>query len=129
MLADKGLLVRVQERWDGWHSAEVRLGDVRDVHWLQPDHAPHPLVHAGISCADIVSGDIPHVCDPESAPHLLLVCILKKHALPSVYAELARRADQNTAGAGLARSAAAGADVPYGIARADRGIPEPPPLR
>src|SRR5262249_36829408 len=78
---------------NGWQSAEVRLGDLRDVHWLQPDHAPHELVHAQVSCAAIVSGQIPHACDPGSAPHELRVCVLKKHVVPTAYSELVRSAD------------------------------------
>jgi hypothetical protein len=95
MQPDDGMLIRVQQSWDGWHTAEVRLGDLGNVHWLQPDRAPHPLLHAGISCTSLVTGDLPHHCDPASAPHRLLVCILKRHALPSVYAEIARRADEH----------------------------------
>ena len=97
MQADDETLIRVQQGWDGWHSAEVRFGDLRDVHWFQPDRAPHALVHAYVSCTTVVTGDIPHKCDPETAPHRLLVCILKKHALPSIYAEIARRADEHKA--------------------------------
>jgi hypothetical protein len=87
-------LIRVQSEWDGWRNAEVRFGDLRSVHWLQPTRAPHALVHGYISCSNIVTGDIPHDCDRMSAPHRLLVCILKRHTIPVVYAELARRADE-----------------------------------
>lgn len=87
------MLIRVQSEWDGWRNAEVRFGDLRDVHWFQPPRAPHALVHGYISCSNIATGDIPHDCDRRSAPHRLLVCILKKHTIPPVYAELAQRAD------------------------------------
>jgi hypothetical protein len=87
------MLIRVQSEWDGWRSAELRLGDLQDVHWLQPAEAPHPLVHAYIVCSRIVTGDIPHDCDRTASPHRLLVCILKRHTIPTVYTELARRAD------------------------------------
>ena len=93
MTEQDDLLVRIHGEWKGWQSAEVRLGDLRDVHWHQPVTAPHQLVHAVVSCANIVTGEIPHECDRRSAPHDLLVCVLKRHALPTVYAELARRAD------------------------------------
>lgn len=97
MPADDDMLIRVQAEWDGWRNAEVRLGDLRDVHWFQPPRAPHALVHGCISCSDIATGDIPHDCDPRSAPHRLLVCILKRHTIPPVYAALAQRAgDQRT---------------------------------
>jgi len=94
MPAHDEMLIRVHSAWDGWRNAEVRLGDLRDVHWFQPPRAPHALVHGSISCSSITTGDIPHDCDRRSAPHRLLVCILKKHTIPTVYAELARRADE-----------------------------------
>jgi hypothetical protein len=85
-------LIRVHAEWDGWRSAEVRMRDLHDVHWLRPNGAPRRFVHAFISCTDIVSGDIAHRCEAASAPHRLLVCVLKRHAIPDAYAELARRA-------------------------------------
>jgi len=86
-------LVTVHESWNGWKSAEVRLGDIRGVHWRQPDHAPHELVHAFVSCTDFVHGQIPHHCDG-SAPHQLLICVLKKHAIEDTYNQLVRRASR-----------------------------------
>jgi hypothetical protein len=86
-------LIRVQSEWDGWRNAEVCLGDLLDVHWFQPTRAPQALVHGYIFCSNIATGNIPHDCDRRSAPHRLLVCILKRHTIPAVYAELARRAD------------------------------------
>jgi hypothetical protein len=88
------ILIRIHRQWDGWHSGEVRLADVDDVHWFQPTEAPHALLHAFVRCTDIVSGAIPHDCDAESRPHRLLVCILKRHTISTAYADLARRADE-----------------------------------
>ena len=82
MQAEDRTLIRVQTEWNGWRSAEVRLNDLHDVHWFQPDRAPRPMIHGYISCASIVDGDIPHDCELTAGPHRLLVC----------YAELARRA-------------------------------------
>lgn len=93
MPAHDDMLIRVQSEWDGWRNAEVRLGDLHDVHWFQPTRAPRALVHGYISCSSFATGDIPHDCDRRSAPHRLLVCILKRHTIPAVYAELAQRAD------------------------------------
>ena len=87
------MLIRVLSEWNGWRNAEVRLGDLCDVHWFQPSRAPRPLVHGYMSCSNIITGDVPHDCDRTSAPHRLLVCILKSHTIPVVYAALARRAD------------------------------------
>lgn len=87
------LLIRVHPEWNGWRNAEVRLGDLREVHWFQPDRAPQAIVHGYISCSNVET-EVPHDCDRRSAPHRLLVCVLKKHAIPTVYAELARRADE-----------------------------------
>jgi hypothetical protein len=86
-------LIRVHREWNGCRTAEVRLGDLEQIHWFQPLGAPRPLVHGFVSCASIVSGDIPHECDLADAPHRLFVCVLKKHTVLSAYAELTRRAD------------------------------------
>lgn len=89
---DEDVLVRVHRSWDGWQQAEVKLGSLRNVHWFQPARAPHEMIHAVVSCADIISGEIPHECDGSSAPHDLHVCLVKRHFVPSAYAELVRRA-------------------------------------
>lgn len=83
----------VEHTWDGWRIAEVRLADLHDVHWRQPSGAPRALVHGYISCASIVAGSLPHDCERSGGPHRLLVCVLKKHCAPSMYAFLAERAD------------------------------------
>jgi len=87
-------LISVQREWDGWRSARVRLCDLENIHWLQPGRAPAPLAHGYICCTQIVNGEIPHDCEQTSAPHRLLVCILKRHSAASAYEEIARRADQ-----------------------------------
>jgi hypothetical protein len=97
MQAYEDVAIRVHAEWNGWLNAEVRMGDLRDVHWLQSDHAPHAIVHAYVACSSLTTGRLGHTCEPDSAPHRLLVCILKKHVVPAVYAELARRADQDAA--------------------------------
>ena len=94
MRAEDENLIRVQCDWDGWRTGEVRLGDLQNVHWFQPSRAPRPLVHCYISCADIVTGDLPHDCSLTEAPHRLFVCVLKSHTVPRAYEELARRADE-----------------------------------
>lgn len=86
-------LIRVHRDWNGCRTAEVRSGDLEQIHWFQPRGAPRPLVHGFVSCASTVSGDIPHECNRDDAPHRLVVCVLKKHTVLSVYAELTRRAD------------------------------------
>lgn len=86
------ILIRVHGEWNGSRSAEVRLADLQDVHWFQPRHAPRPLLHGYIFCADIVEGDLPHECSVTEKPHRLLVCVLKKHALPTTYADLVQLA-------------------------------------
>jgi len=83
----------VEQTWDGWRLAEVRLADLHDLHWRQPSGAPRALLHAYISCASIVAGSLPHDCDRTGGPHRLLVCVLKKHCAPSIYAFVAQRAD------------------------------------
>jgi hypothetical protein len=36
MRAEEETLVRVHREWRDWQSAEVRLTDLHDIHWLQP---------------------------------------------------------------------------------------------
>jgi len=94
MRVDEEMVIRVNASWNGWQNAEVRLGSIRDLHWSQRERAPHQLLYGCVSCADIVSGQIPHDCCETSAPHMLRVCVLKRHVVASAYAELARRADE-----------------------------------
>lgn len=103
MRAYDDMLIRVHAQWNGWRNAEVRVGDLHEVYWFQPGGAPQAIVHGYISCSNIVSGDIPHDCKRRSPAHRLLVCILKRHAIPGVYAELARRADETRSGIGRTR--------------------------
>lgn len=106
-------VVRVHREWDGWRSAEVRLSDLEHVHWFQPRGAPHALLHAYVYCTQVVSGDIPHDCERRSGPHRLLVCVLKRHAVPTAYEELAKRADDQRSAAAGDRSRAATAIAVY----------------
>ena len=81
-------IVRVQEGWNSWRSAEVRLRDLEDIHWMQPKGSPRPLLHGYVNCQCVMNGEIPHACDHGDTPHRLHVCILKRHVpLPS-YTEL-----------------------------------------
>jgi hypothetical protein len=96
MRADASTLVIVQREWDGWRTAQVRLGDLEDVHWFQPPRAPRALIHAYVNCSSIVSGELPHECRQGSEPHRLLVCVIKIHTAPWIYDELASRANSRT---------------------------------
>lgn len=84
--------VTVQSTWSEWRTATVRLSDLQEVHWHQPPDAPRPILHAYVGCDLIVSGVIVHSCPESSAPHRLLVCILRAHALVNTFEELSRRA-------------------------------------
>jgi hypothetical protein len=94
MQTNEDMPIVVRHEWNGWRTAEVRLGDLQDIHWLQPSGAPRALVHAYISCASITRGNIPHNCERSAGPHRLLVCLLKRHTSTSVYTEIVRRADE-----------------------------------
>ena len=87
-------LICLHADWKHCQTASARFADLHDVHWHQPPGAPRALLHGYVACADIVTGAIPHTCDPTTAPHRLHVCVLKRHTIPVVYAELARLADQ-----------------------------------
>jgi hypothetical protein len=86
-------VVRVHAAWNDWRSAEVRVTDLRDVQWVHPVDAPHSLIHAYVSCSAIPMGAIPHECHG-TAPHRLLVCVLKRHATTSLHGELAQQANE-----------------------------------
>ena len=93
-------LVVVQQEWNGWRTATVRLSDLQEVRWGQPPGAPRPLLQARVACDSIRSGELPHACVETPAPHHLQVWVLKRHAAPSVFEELARRADAGNGHAG-----------------------------
>lgn len=86
-------LIEVRGAWNAWRTAEVRIGNLFNIHWFQPAGAPRPMVHAYTFCSDIVTGDIPHACADSPGRHRLLVCVLKRSASPALYNELARIAD------------------------------------
>jgi hypothetical protein len=86
-------IIRVHAQWNGWQSVEVRFADIARLHWFRPSSAPQAIVHGYIPCSKIIAGNIAHACDRLSAPHQLLICILKRHACPSVYSKLAQLAD------------------------------------
>jgi hypothetical protein len=84
--------VVVQRDWSGWRKAMAPMTALESVHWRQPAGAPRPLIHAYVSCRDLISGDVPHECG-EQAAHRLLVCILRQHTAPSVFQALVERAN------------------------------------
>jgi hypothetical protein len=86
--------ITVVGQWNGWHTAQVRLADMQDVHWFQPTGAPRSLLHGYVPCTDITDGEIPHECERTRRPHRVLVCILKRHTTPATYDELAARANR-----------------------------------
>jgi hypothetical protein len=113
MWRQEDVVIRVHESWSGWRSAEVALTDVEDVHWSQPPGAPHPLIHAFVRAARVNNGDLVSARDA-SRRNVILVCVLKRHTVATVYAGLARRADARRAVAPLPPSRA-----PVSAARAD----------
>src|SRR5689334_21227519 len=74
-----------------WHSATARVDALRDVRWYRPAGKPQRLLHARISCADIVTGSLPHDCGSSTAPHDIELCVLRRHNLPAAYAALTDR--------------------------------------
>src|SRR3954463_5155274 len=90
--ASSSTLVVVQRDWSGWRKAMTPMTALQDVHWHQPAGAPRPIIHAYVSCKDLMSGDIPHECAGQAAPRLL-VCVLRQHTAPSVFGALVERAN------------------------------------
>jgi hypothetical protein len=95
MPATTQTIICVQSEWDGWKTAEVQVPALAGLHWRQPGGAPRPLLHGYIYCSDIINGEVPHACADSDRPHRLLVCVLRRHSLPSTYAELACHADEH----------------------------------
>ena len=115
MSADR--LIRVHGQWCGWHSAEIPFDALVNVHWWQPPGAAHEFLHGFVNCHRLINGDIPHDCR-DGEIHTLLVCVLKHHTTPSVFAALSLEADSYRQGVATsygildARSARAGIDIP-----------------
>jgi hypothetical protein len=86
-------LVRVRAAWNSWHTAEVRVGDLSDVHWTQPAGAPRPIIHASISCTGTLADELPHRCSELDDGHRISVCLLKHDCVTPVYLDLALRAE------------------------------------
>lgn len=86
-------LVAVQNEWNGWRTAMVRVADLQNIRWAQPFGARLPMIHAIVSCDRLVSGRIAHQCDG-TVCHRLAVFVLKSHTQPAVFAELSKMADR-----------------------------------
>lgn len=84
--------ITVQREWDGWRRAEVRLGDLHDVHWLQPPGAPRAIVHGYVSPAALLSGDLQLEPTSVGRDERLLVCVIRCHVACDAYNALTARA-------------------------------------
>jgi hypothetical protein len=91
MRMEGGTLVVVQRQWNDWRTSMVRLADLENVHWAQPEHAPRPLIHADVCPTKLLTRNISDEARP--ARHLR-VCLLKSHMAVGVFEELSRRADR-----------------------------------
>jgi len=114
MNADSGMMVPVRCAWNAWQTVEVRLDDLQNVHWYQPQGAPRPMLHAYVDCTK-TGGRIAHDCRTTPAPHRLLVCVLKRQATPPAYSALVGRAAHASASS-LTPQAAASSLTPQAAA-------------
>jgi hypothetical protein len=87
-----GPLVVVQLDWRDWHRAFVPLAAVEKLHWRRVPGAPRAMLHGYIWCSRVVAGVLHHNCALQDGPHRLLVCILKRHTIPSIYDAMSRQA-------------------------------------
>jgi hypothetical protein len=92
MRINEEALVPVQLEWNAWKVAEVRFGDLEDIHWLQPSGAPRPLLHAFVRPAKVACVSLPNHPDADVMPERLRVCVLKCHTIAETYLALASRA-------------------------------------
>jgi hypothetical protein len=113
MAPDDDVVISITTAWNDGRSALVPSADLRAPHWCRPAGAPKPLLHAYVSCDHLVDGALSHACDPSSAPHRVLVCVLKCHNTAAAYAAMASRAaaeqaaPESLAPLGLVKSAVA----------------------
>jgi hypothetical protein len=84
--------ITVQREWNGWRCADVRLGDLQDVHWRQPPGAPRAIVHGYVSPVAMLSGDLVQEAGESAPDGRLLVCVIRCHVASDVYAALTARA-------------------------------------
>jgi hypothetical protein len=112
MKTDDHMAISVTGDWNDWQSAHARIEDLGDVHWHQPQGAPHPLLYAYVSCTDLVGGTLAHRCGNLPAPHRVRVCILKSRNMPAAYTALARKADEGQPSACPLSSAPARSSCP-----------------
>ena len=62
------------------------------IHWSWPAGAPQPILHARVAADRILVGSLPHACAGAPCRCAVAVCILRAHARPGLYDDLARRA-------------------------------------
>jgi hypothetical protein len=92
-------LVSVRRQWNDYRTATVRLDHLRHFHWREESggvraRSPRPFLHARMWCDAIVAGELAHSCAHGEGPHEILVCIVKKDNLKSVFSQLERLADE-----------------------------------
>src|SRR5438105_6741122 len=85
--------VWVRYWWNAPRAAKVRRGDLAGPYWDSTARIPRRghgtlLLHGVMSCGAVLQGEVEHGCAPETAPHLLTVCVMRRDNDPATFAEL-----------------------------------------
>src|SRR5262245_18385651 len=85
--------VWVRCRWNDGQPGRVRRADLAGPYWDTTDRIPRrgrglAMLHAVISCAAVIEGELAHTCERSTAPHLLKVCASRADNDGAAMAEL-----------------------------------------
>jgi hypothetical protein len=94
LIADPVPQVIVRSQWNAWRAATVPVTELEDIHWLRPNGAPRRLLHGYVWCNRARAGQLPHDCPVAPAPHRVLVCVLERDTVASVFGQLSMRATE-----------------------------------
>jgi len=99
LLDDPARRVWVRRRAERPARAAFPLPALDRVHlaWLSGGVGPRLVLHAFVSCTDLLDGDLDHACVAGSEPHRFRVAVLVEDNPPETVVALARRAGFTTA--------------------------------
>ena len=89
--------VVVRSDWNTWRAATVPVSALEDVHWRRPAGAPRRLLHGYVWCNSVLASHLPHQCSA-AVPHRVLVCVLERDTVATLFGHLSMRADGHTSG-------------------------------
>lgn len=109
-------VVRVRRQWNSRRIAEVRFGDIDDLHWARTSggighRSPFVMMYGYVLCDRLIGGSLAHSCIHGQGPHRIKIVVLKKdnpkRLIEALMAPLGRQVPRATL-----RLAAAGIVLP-----------------